>query len=176
MVLIPLIWPGYAISQGEFDHWWNRVYWQTHRQTASGALEADKQHTLANTIIKNFLDMPLLMVLGFAGLVLAAIKKEYFLLLWALPYLTFLYFIGFVHSYHIIPVIPVLCISTARIIEWLSNKISYKQIKEVLPFFIVSAIAIYGLVDVGIQLTTQNNDNKFAADCTCYPISTGSQR
>jgi hypothetical protein len=163
VVLIPLIWPAYAISHSEFDHWWNRVYWQTHRQTASGALEADREKTLTNTLTTTFLRMPLFLVLGLAGLVFAAIKKDYFQLLWALPFLAFLYFIGFVSTFHIIPLLPVLCISAARIIEGLSDKISYKRIKEVLPFFIITAIAIFTLLDVGMDLTTQNNNNKFAA-------------
>jgi hypothetical protein len=163
VVTIPLIWPAYAISLNEFDQWWEGMYWQTHRQSAGILLESDRQHTLTNIIIKDFLQMPVLFALGFSGLVFAALKKDFFLLLWALPFLAFLYFIGFVSTFHIIPLIPVLCISAARFIEGLSNKVSYKQIKEVLPFFIITAILIFGLIDVTKQFTMRNNDNKLAA-------------
>jgi Dolichyl-phosphate-mannose-protein mannosyltransferase len=160
VVLIPLIWPGYAISHGEFDHWWNRLYWQTHRQTAGTPLEEDRQHTLTNSITKNLLIMPVLMVLGLAGLVFAALKKDFFLLLWAIPFLVFLYFIGFVSQFHIIPLLPLLCISSARFIVGLTDMITYRKIGEVLPFFIIAGIATFGLINVMTQFTIHHNDNE----------------
>jgi len=163
VVLIPLIWPMYAILHGQFDQWLNGIYWQTHRQSAGTPLEADRQMTLANSITTNFLKMPVLFALGFSGLVFAALKKDFFLLLWAMPFLGFLYFIGFTSDFHIIPLLPLLCISSARLIVGLTDMITYRKIGEVLPFFIISAIAIFGLISVMTQLTAHNNDNKFLA-------------
>jgi hypothetical protein len=163
VVMIPLIWPGYAISHGQFDDWLNGIYWQTHRQSTGILLEADKQHTLANTIIKSFLKMPVLFALGFSGLVFAALKKDFFLLLWAIPFLVFLYFIGFAGEIHIIPLLPLLCISSARLIVCLSNKITHRKVQQALPFFIVSVITIFGLINVMMQFTHNSNDTKFAA-------------
>jgi hypothetical protein len=116
VVLILSIWPAYAISHDQFDDWLNGIYYQTHRQSAGSALESDRGTTLANSITKNFLKMPLVFVLGFSGLVFAALKKDFFLLLWAIPFLGFLYFIGFASEYHIIPILPLLFILSARFI------------------------------------------------------------
>jgi hypothetical protein len=163
VVIIPLIWPGYAISHGQFDDWLNGIYWQTHRPSAETLLEADRQTTLTNTIIKSFLKMPVLFALGFSGLVFAALKKDFFLLLWAIPFLVFLYFIGFAGEIHIIPLLPLLCISSARLIVCLSNKITHRKVQQALPFFIVSVITIFGLINVMMQFTHNSNDTKFAA-------------
>jgi hypothetical protein len=163
VVLIPSIWPVYAISQSQFDDWLNGIYYQTHRQSAGTALESDSETTLANSINKNFLRIPILLVLGFSGLVFAAIKKDFFLLLWAIPFLGFLYFIGFASEYHIIPLLPLLCISAARFIEGVSALITHRKIGEVLPFFVISAIAIFALINVVIQFTSHSNDDKLGA-------------
>jgi hypothetical protein len=153
----------YAISHGQFDQWLNGIYWQTHRQSSESALQSDRETTLANSITENFLKMPILFALGFSGLVFAALKKDFFLLLWAIPFLGFLYIIGFASDFHIIPLLPLLCISSARFIVGLTDMISYRKIGEVLPFFIISAIAIFGLASVMTQLTAHNNDIKFLA-------------
>jgi len=162
VILIPSIWPMYAISHGQFDQWLNGIYWQTHRQSVE-PLEEDRQKTLVNSITTNFLKMPLLFGLGFSGLVFAALKKDFFLLLWGIPFLGFLYIIGFASDFHIIPLLPLLCISSARFIVGLTDMITYRKIGEVLPFFIISAITIFGLVNVMTQITAHNNDIKFLA-------------
>jgi len=163
VVLIPLIWPMYAISHAQFDQWLNGIYWQTHRQSAGTPLEADREMTLANSIAKDFLKMPLLFALGFSGLVFAALKKDFFLLLWGIPFLGFLYFIGFSSEFHIIPLLPLLCISSARLIVGLSDMITHRKLGDALPFFIISAVAIFGLISVMMQLTAHSNDDKFGA-------------
>jgi len=163
VVLIPSIWPAYAISHAQFDEWLNGIYWQTHRQSAASALESDSETTLVNSITKNFLRIPLLFVLGFSGLVYAALKKDFFLLLWAIPFLGFLYFIGFASEYHIIPLLPLLCISSARFIEGVSAMITHRKIGQVLPFFVISGIAIFALIHFMMQFTIHSNDNKLGA-------------
>lgn len=163
VVLIPSIWPAYAISHAEFDDWLNGIYYQTHRQSAGTALESDRETTLANSITKNFLKIPLMFVLGFSGLIFAALKKDYFLLLWAIPFLGFLYIIGFASEYHIIPILPLISIPSARFIVGLSDTISYRKIGRVLPFFIICAIAIFGLINVMAQVTKYSNNDKLGA-------------
>ena len=163
VVLIPLIWPAYAILNDQFEEWLNGIYWQTHRQSAGTPLEEDRQMTLTNTITGNFLKMPLLFALGFSGLVFAALKRDFFLLLWAIPFLGFLYLIGFASEFHIIPLIPLLCISSARLIVGLSDMITFRKIRQMLPFLVISGIAIFGLIGVMMQLTVHSNDYKFGA-------------
>jgi len=162
-VLIPSIWPAYAMAHAEFDYWLNGIYWQTHRQSAGTPFEADRQTILANSITANFLKMPVLFVLGFSGLAFAAIKRDFFLLLWAIPILGFLYFIGFASQFHLIPILPLLCISSARFIDGLSDTITRRTIRELSRYFIISALAIFGLINVLIPITTDGNDDKFKA-------------
>jgi hypothetical protein len=86
VILIPLIWPAYATYRGEFDLWFNGVLWQTHR----GA------QTLFSSLNYDFQRDPFLVLLGVDGLVFAAVKRDLFLLLWAIQFLIFLSLIGFV--------------------------------------------------------------------------------
>jgi 4-amino-4-deoxy-L-arabinose transferase-like glycosyltransferase len=163
LFLIPLIWPLYAVIDGQFDNWWNGVYWQTHRHGA-GAMEVDKSKTLSNALINIFLKMPVWILSGFAGLLFAAVRRDLFLLLWIVPFLIFFYIIGFVRDFHLIPLLPAFCISAAMLIVELSYKIFRKEkIRQALQFSIISAIAVFGLVNITTSLGTNTNDNKFAA-------------
>ena len=162
VILISLIWPGYALTHGEFDYWLDGIYWQTHRQEEYANLnDFAKSLTLPNAIVANFLEMPILVAIGLAGLVFATVRKDFFLLLWTVPFLVYLFFIGLVRDYHLIPLLPALCISAARLIEGLSEKITYRKVRNMLPFSIISAIAIFGLINVMVPLATKNNDNAF---------------
>ena len=65
-----------------FNDWLDGVVWQANRADRPFAPEM-------KTI---FLSMdPVMLVLGAAGLVYSVIKKDYFILLWAFPYLIFIY-------------------------------------------------------------------------------------
>jgi hypothetical protein len=160
VILIPLSWPAYALVYGEFGEWLDAVYWQTHRQSTS-VLRYDNQLTLINAIGSNFLKMPILVVLGFVGLVLATTKKDVFLLLWTIPFLIFLYLIGFVRDFHLIPILPALCISGARFIEGMSNMFYNRKVRDLLHFSIISAIAIFGLINFTILFDKNNNEDTF---------------
>lgn len=84
--MIPFIWPIYAIYVNEFNLWLNGIYFETHR----GA------QALFEAIDYDFRIDSILISLGIVGLVFAAIKKDIYPLLWALPFLALLYFAGFV--------------------------------------------------------------------------------
>jgi hypothetical protein len=154
VVLVPLIWPAYALIQGHYDAWGEGVYWQTHRQ--------DEGLTLNNVIVEQFLHTPIFYWLGLSGLAFAVIKKDYFLILWAFPFLIFLYFIGFVRDFHLVPLLPALCIAASRLIAGLSAYISHQKVRRILPFGVISAISVFGLVNIIPQLASNENDSKFA--------------
>jgi dolichyl-phosphate-mannose-protein mannosyltransferase/tetratricopeptide repeat protein len=155
VILIPLIWPTYAIYRGEFDLWLDGILWQTHRGV----------QTLFSSLKYDFKLDPFLVLLGIAGLVFIAIKRDLFLLLWAIPFLIFLYLIGFVSQWHFIPIIPAACIAAARLLEYLLNKIiNKKKIHQVLvPFIIISGIAIFGLTSTIMIIATSDNSSYFEA-------------
>jgi hypothetical protein len=163
LLLIPMIWPLYAVMNGQFDNWWNGVHWQTHRQGA-GAMEVDKEKTLSNALVNSFLKMPFWILVGFAGLFLAAMRRDLFPFLWIIPFLGFLNIIGFVRDFHLIPLLPSFCVSAAILIVELTDRIvRNEKIRRVLQFSIISTIAIFGLANITTLLVTSNNDNKFAA-------------
>ena len=155
VILIPLIWPAYATYSGQFDLWLDGVLWQTHRGV----------QTLFSSLKYDFQIDPVLVLLGIAGLMFVAIKRDLFLLLWTIPFLIFLYLIGFVSQWHFIPIIPAACIAAARFINYLSNRIiSKKKIQRVLlPFIIISGIVIFGLTSTTMPIATNDNSSYFEA-------------
>jgi 4-amino-4-deoxy-L-arabinose transferase-like glycosyltransferase len=119
VIFIPMIWPAYSISAGEFDNWLNDVFWQEERggQGVSS--------------IKGIYNMdPVLVVLGFSGLFFAAIRRDMFIFLWIIPFLIFLEFSGWVLVYHYIIFIPGLCIASAALLGDLVKEIRVKIIKR----------------------------------------------
>jgi hypothetical protein len=159
VILIPLIWPSYALLHGEWEYWWDAIYWQTHRQEGT---DINMNDTLPNVIVKDFFQMPILIFLGLLGLAFAAVKKDYFLLLWAIPFLVFLYFIGLVRDFHLIPILPALCISTGRLIIDLLKKLNNRKAQNIISFSVISAIAIFGLINFMVQFIKVNNELRFA--------------
>jgi Dolichyl-phosphate-mannose-protein mannosyltransferase len=148
VVLIPLIWPAYAISINQFDLWLHGIYFQTHR----GA------QTLFESLNYDFHADPFFLSLGVAGLAFAVIRRDAVLLLWTIPFLIFLYFAGFVSYWHLIPLFPVFCIASARLVENLSKMIKRnKKVQQILPLIVICGIGIFGLATVTKQMIVSNN-------------------
>ncbi len=155
VILLPLIWPAYAASIGQFDKWSESVIAQTHRIS----------QPLFWSIHSLFRIDPILMIIGLVGGVFAAIKKDVVVLLWAIPLPIFLYLIGYVSTFHLIPVLPVICISAANLIVRIPDefKSNNKKRIEFLPFAFVSLIGIFGLVSTSLLITTSLNFSIFEA-------------
>jgi hypothetical protein len=151
VILIPMIWPAYAISVDHFNDWLHAIYFQTHRESKP----------LFESLKSFFKIDPILLILGMSGLVFAAIKRDYFLLLWTIPFIVFLSVIGYVSTYHLIPLLPGMCIGPSRFIASLANIITYKKLGYVLLFTTISMIGIYALITTPISLTTSFNSSYF---------------
>ena len=146
VILIPLIWPAYAISVGQFDSWLKGLSWQATERSNAGLLAS----------IEDIFEMdPVLVIIAIAGFVFAGcIKRDLFLLLWIIPFIIFLYLINWTVHFHWIPVLPVFCIASATLIIHLSNKISKnKKIQKIFLFTIISAIGIFGLIITTMLMT-----------------------
>ena len=109
--------------------------------------------------IKTFFEMdPVLSVLSSAGLIFAAVKRDFFLLLWVIPFLIFLYAIDYVSSFHLIPLVTAFSIATSRFLVEITGKINkiIKKFKlqQILPFAVISGIIIFGLVTTTMLITT----------------------
>jgi dolichyl-phosphate-mannose-protein mannosyltransferase len=152
ILLIPLIWPAYAIYNGQFDLWLNGVLWQMHRCT----------HTFFDSFIYDFNLDPLFMALSGAGVAFALIKKDILLLLWIIPFLVFLYMIGFVSYWHIIPLLPAFCIAVARLIEFLSNITSRKKAyQNATMHLLITAVGIFGIINTILLITPINLNSAY---------------
>ena len=151
VVLIPLIWPVYAISSGQFNEWLEGVLWQGSQRQGDG-------RTLLDTVGMFFRIDPALFLLGISGLVYAGIKKDFFLLGLAIPYFVFLYAVGWVTHFHWILILPALCISSALIISDLSNWIIRKSIRRFVKILICiiipTTIFVFGLASTLLLIET----------------------
>ncbi len=147
VILIAIIWPVYAISIGHLNDWLKGVYYQTHREA----------QTFFASLNLFFKADPALFIVGTVGLVFAAIRRDYFLLLWAIPFLMALYFVGWVLIYHFIPLLPVLCIAGARLLLEIPNRIRFKSIARISLAVIVAGILIFGTTTTILLITSNTN-------------------
>jgi hypothetical protein len=155
VILIPIIWPLYSVSVGySFDYWLSRVIYQG---TRSG------EAPLQDALYDDFIFDPVFIIIGLAGLIYAAVKREYFLLLWAIPFLLFMYKVHWVLPFHLVPLFPLFSIAAAVLIVDVSNKIRRikRTIGRLLPFVTISGIAIFGLVSTIMLITTNINSSFF---------------
>src|SRR5919206_1372675 len=157
VILIPLIWPAYSISQGQFDEWLNGVLWQGTRQEST--LQGIESHQILGSL-SSILGMdPVLVIVALMGIVFAAIRRDFFILLWLMPFLIFSYIIGWITYFHYILVLPAFCIAAANMLEDIPKRIirTKKRIQQtLLSFTIASAIGIFGLITTIILITTNN--------------------
>lgn len=150
VLLIPLMWPAYAFSIGQGDLWLDWVLWQTGR------------HKPLAISLHNFFEMdPVIMILGIIGLAYSALKRDLLVILWTVPFLIFSYFIGWVQYFHLIPIFPAFCIGTSLFLESLSIKIRNNKIKILVPIFLASGIAIFGLTATSLLITKDVNSGQF---------------
>jgi Dolichyl-phosphate-mannose-protein mannosyltransferase len=165
VILIPLIWVAYSVSIGHFDLWLKDSIFQAHRTK-----------TVFGSMMAIFQIDPVLLTLSTAGVILAAIKRDLFILLWIGSFLIFFLLIGWVQYFHWIPVLPIFCIAAARLIEFLSDKIGKTQVREwwaiksilnknklqmLLPYTIIFGIGIFGFVSTTLLISTNVNSSFF---------------
>ena len=153
VILIPAIWPAYAMSVNQFDDWLNGVYYQTNRTTV-------KLSPLFDGLSDLFGIDPVLMILGAVGFIfMASVKRDILLLLWIIPFLIFYYLLGHFTFFYFNLLIPAFCIAAAGFIVEVSNKFTRKKLllrqQQILPFVIISVIGIFGFIST-ILLSTPN--------------------
>ena len=144
VILIPLLWPLYSVVAGQTDLWIYWVLWQTDR---------NKPLSISLT---NFLQIdPVIVILGTLAW-LGWVKKDFFPLIWVVPFLVFSYFIGWVQYFHLVPIFPAFCIGSAIVLKDLGKFIARYSNKLVglVPF---AGITIFGLVVTTILVTSNVN-------------------
>jgi hypothetical protein len=145
VVFIPLLWPAYALSVGQFDEWLDGVFWQaTEREITSGT---ESSHSISSELKTIFYMDPILLTLSLVGFVYAAIRRNYFILLWIVPFFVFTFIIHWVYYFHFILLLPVFCIASALLIKEIPDITMKKDTlyKKLAPFAAISVIGVFGL-------------------------------
>src|SRR5919109_2028293 len=159
VILIPLIWPIYSILTADFDLWLKDMTWNMQREHANNNTAVGS--SLLNSLDYIFQIDPTIFLLGCASVVFSYIKRDHFVFLWIAPFLIFLFVIDFVSFFHLILLLPAVCISAARLIVDLSNKVKKIKFKRILPFAIISIIGVFGLVSITILITLNVSSSYF---------------
>jgi hypothetical protein len=147
VILIPLMWPTHAMSAGHTEFWLDDVIWQATERPES---------SLDNSLRDLLRIDPVLIVLGSVSLIYAALRKDFFILLWTIPFIIFFYFVGRVTYNYWVPLLPVFCIAGSVFIIEICRKITggtRRLIGRILPFIVISSIVIFGLI-INIMLIT----------------------
>jgi hypothetical protein len=146
------MWPAYALYAGDFEEWKEDVLWQ--------ATERVEKPLVIS--LQDFIKIdPVLFSLGISGLIFACIRRDYFIILFAFPYLLFLYLVGFTNVVHMMALMPAICISGAALIEFFSNKFRRKKIQLLLPVLVTLALCIFGLTSNLMILQTNMTSSYF---------------
>jgi Dolichyl-phosphate-mannose-protein mannosyltransferase len=154
VILIPLIWSMYAVSVGQFDNWLFGIYEQANREKLP----------LSLSIIEFFQIDPILLSLGIAGIIFAAIRKDLFIILFIVPYLVFLYFVGFVTIFHLVPLIVGFSIASGILITDISKKIAPNiKLGHVLPYVVIAIIGAIGIISSSSFLIKDHTSHYFEA-------------
>lgn len=152
VILVPLLWPIHATLRGDLDDWISGVRYQVSRD-----------RPLINTLNTFFQIDPVLFVLGMGGLVYAAIRRDYFVLLWAIPGFIFLQAIGYVSSFHMILLLPPFCIAGANMIGKIGSNISNIKARNMLPYLRIAVIGIFGICSITLVITLNTNSTYYQA-------------
>jgi 4-amino-4-deoxy-L-arabinose transferase-like glycosyltransferase len=148
-LLIPMIWPLYSVSVGEFDDWMQFVVGQAQRQSG-GIVE----------ITRYFFHFdPVLLVAGGAGVAYSLWRRDAFVALWVVPFVIFLSVIGYVQYFHWMPVLPVFAIALGR----LASDLLAKTRRKAIPFATVAAMAVFGIVSTSLLITADLTSAQFEA-------------
>jgi 4-amino-4-deoxy-L-arabinose transferase-like glycosyltransferase len=144
VILIPTIWPVYSVVVGHFTDWVDTILYQANRHGIP-FLKTMAQLTLID---------PVLVVLATAGLIFAILKKDAFILLWAIPNLLYFSAVGWAPNHLFIPLIPLSCIAIGVLIINLCGRIKRKNVQKKLPWAVISAIGLFGLVSTTMLITS----------------------
>lgn len=145
-ILIPLIWPAYAVTAGQFDEWIQGVLWQ-------GTQRQDSGRSLGDTLINFSESDPVLFILGIAGIAFCAIRRDFLPIIWIVPYFVLLYVVGWVTHFHLILALPPFCIAIAKLMEGIPRLLNLKK-STLVTTAVLATITIFGLVITTMLITT----------------------
>jgi Dolichyl-phosphate-mannose-protein mannosyltransferase len=145
VILVPAMWPAYAISVGEYDNWYNGVFSQAGRE-GSGI----------GSFGLLFKIDPVLVSIGAIGFVYAIImKKDLFLLLWIVPFLAFHTLVPWTQHFHWLQVLPAFCIAGGVLLDGVANilgkKLRVQTLEDYSSFETTSVTRVKGLLSTRLH-------------------------
>jgi hypothetical protein len=143
VIVIPLIWPAQSILVGAFDSWTNDVLWQINRENAG----------LPWIVFLLAITDPFIFAVGFGGLAYSVVRRDYFIVLWGIPFIAFLAAMGYTNFFYWIPILPLLCIGAAKLLFDITEK-SKKVTQKTLSVAILSSIVFFGLISTTLLIVT----------------------
>jgi hypothetical protein len=143
VILIPLIWPAQSILAGAFTSWTNDVLWQINRENAG----------LPWIVFLLAITDPFIFAAGFGGVAYSFVRRDYFILLWTLPFMAFLGVLGYTNFFYWIPILPALCIGAAKLLFDIIEK-SKKVTQKTITVAILSSIVVFGLTSTTLLIVT----------------------
>ncbi|MGI0087687.1 MAG: ArnT family glycosyltransferase [Nitrosotalea sp.] len=150
--LIPLLWPIYSIDAGQFDLWIKGITYQTERFSYG-----------LPYVSYLFLQMdPVLFIGGIAGTVYSIYRRDWFILMWFVPFVIFLLAIGYNQYFYWIPILPVFCLSMSIFIIKILERIKKKDMKN-LPITIILCIGAFGLISTLLVINANMSSSEFQA-------------
>ena len=151
VILIPAVWPMSAYSVGQFDNWFDGIVHQATERASK---------PLIDSLMTFFQVDPILLVIGISGIIFACLRKDLYILLSIVPYLIFLQLVEFVSVYHLVLLLPPICIASSELIHQSSVKLRNKKL-SIVPYAVVSAIFIFGLLMSTLLINTTFNSSYF---------------
>jgi hypothetical protein len=154
VILIPFLWPLYSVAAGQADLWVEWVIWQTERN-----------RPLSISLTNFFQIDPVIAIIGIAGLIWTALRKDFFPLLWVAPFLIFSYFIGWVQYFHLIVIFPAFCIASAVLLDdlqkFIRRRFRTSRRSKLLSQAAFLIIAIFGIIISSILINTDVNSSYY---------------
>jgi hypothetical protein len=150
VILIPLLWPAYSITVGEYNSWLNGINKQAHREP----------NPLYFSITEFLMRDPLLLIVGTLGIILAVVRKDLFILLAVIPFLIFMYFVNYVVLHHLMWVVAILCISTSRLFVDIVYFVKRNKPLLLLSLGGISLFFVFAFTST-IELVTRNETSQF---------------
>lgn len=153
VIMLPMLWPIYSVIVNQTDQWLYWALWQT-----------DRGDRPISTSLMNILYLdPMVSILALAGFVIAMVRRDYFILLWILPFLVLSYAIGWVQYFHLAPILPALCILSAVFIDYIRKIITKYCTKysNILPHAPLAAVVIFGFISTTMLITLDVNSTYY---------------
>ncbi|MDQ3807951.1 MAG: glycosyltransferase family 39 protein, partial [Thermoproteota archaeon] len=143
VILIPAIWPAQSILAGAFNSWTNDVLFQINRENAG----------LPWIVFLLAITDPFIFAAGFGGMAYSFVRRDYFLLLWTLPFIAFLAAMGYANFFYWIPIVPALCIGAAKLLFDITER-TKKITQKALTVAILLSTVVFGLTSTTLLIVT----------------------